>query len=85
MRRTTHPADTFAMQAALRSGLLHQPRAEWDAELGGWVVLARSCQGGSDWIMTRQGRTATFPTMGHAWRAADGLRGEGSPYLIGRR
>ena len=85
MDTTSHFTDAFGIQAALRSGQVQPPQPEWDDDSQGWLIRARSRAGGADWVLTRGGRTAAFSSLEHARKAADGLRSDGFPYLIGQR
>lgn len=85
METKSHLTDAFGIQVALRSGQVQPPRPEWDADSQSWLIRARSRAGGADWVLTRGGPTAAFPSLEQARRAADGLRSDGFPYLIGQR
>ena len=85
MDTRTHFTDAFRLQIALRSGLVQTPQPEWDPSHAGWVVRARSPRDGADWVLTRRGRAAAFTSREQARKTADGLRGDGYPYVIGQR
>jgi hypothetical protein len=86
MNEQAHLTDGTNLRMAVESGRVHQPRAQWEPDLDGWVVRARARQGGPDWVLSRgPGREPAFSSREQAWRAATSVRTAGTPYLVGRR
>jgi len=85
MDQQTHFADPSSLKMALMAGLVYQPHPEWDFETGTWVVLARPRQGGSFWVLTREGAPVAYRELDSAQREAAGFADGDSLYTVGRR